>query len=338
MKKFITTHTASFVLLLFLCTLPVSSVWAFRKIQEGQKSPQITLNDLDGNTFSFGDSRGNPVVVLFWRVGQKRSHDALKELKEIHNKFAQHSLKVFAITRDTENLPEILALKKSLDLPFPVLLDGKGEAYSSFGVFVFPSTAYIDSKGVFRFHYSGFRDRYMRDISDQIRLNLNLVTKEELEKEHGPNVESISKNKAKSLHHFNLGKRLKGRGLYEKALKEFENALDLDPDNAEAKIELGNILLYFKKADQALKMFKSALILNNRSTNAKIGLGRAYRMLGDNKNALSALGTVVLPCPDSALIHLEMGKIYESLGNKDDALKQYKAAAECYLKSTKLNY
>lgn len=338
MKKFIYTHTATFVLLLFLFTLPVSSAMAFRKLQEGQRPPDIILNDLDGNTFSLAASRGNQVVVLFWRVGQERSHDALKELKEIHKKFAQYSLKVFAITSDTDNLPEILALKKSLDLPFPILLDNKAEAYSSFGVFVIPSTAYIDSKGVYQFHYSGFRDGYMRDISDQVRLSLNLVTKEELGKEHRPKVASISKNKVKALHYINLGKRLMDRSLYEKALKEFESALAMDPDNVEAQIELGNTLLYLKKADQALKLFKSALILNKRSTRAKIGLGRAYRMLGENENALSALGAVIIPCPDSALIHLEMGKIYESIGNKDEALKNYKASAECYIKQTKLNY
>jgi tetratricopeptide (TPR) repeat protein len=304
----------------------------FRNLKEGEHAPDFKLKDLDGNVYSLSGLKGKVVLILYWRVGQERSVKALKELKILSENFIDQPLQILAITKDTEEKSQIKDIRKSLALPFPVLLDVKAKIYTDFGVFVFPSTALIDKKGVYQYHYGGFRDGYKSELSQQIRLMLGLITKEELEKEKQQKSSGQTDAQRKAIHHIRLGKKLEDKGLYEKALQEFEKAAEMDPGNPEAHVELGFSLLEQKEVDRALQHFQKAAKLNPLSADAKIGLGSAYRMQGKTDKALEILKTGLKLCPDSALVHFELGKIYESLGNANEALKHYKQAAECALR------
>jgi Tfp pilus assembly protein PilF len=307
----------------------------FRNLKEGEPAPDFELKDLYGNVYSLSKLKGKVVLILYWRVGQERPLKALQELKILSENFIDQPLQILTITKDTKEKSQIKDIRKSLELPFPVLLDRNDKVYSDFGVFVFPSTALIDKKGVYRYHYGGFRDGYKSELSRQIRLMLGLITKEELEREKQQKSSAQTDAQRKAIHHIRLGEKLKDKGLDEKALREFEKAMEMDPGNPEAHIVLGFSLLKQKNVDQALQIFQKAVELNPRSTDAKIGLGSAYRMQGKIDKALKILKSGLILSPDSALIHLELGKIYESLGNINDALKHYKQAAECALRLKK---
>jgi len=155
--------------------------WGFRHLKEGEIPPDFTLKDLRGKTHSLSQAKGKITVIIYWRVSQERSLSALKELKMLFEKLSDQPLEILAVTKDTGELSEIKKLKKSLEIPFPILLDSDAAVYSGFGVFVFPSTALIDRKGIYRFHYGGFRDDYQEKISGRVRLLLDLITENELQ-------------------------------------------------------------------------------------------------------------------------------------------------------------
>jgi tetratricopeptide (TPR) repeat protein len=309
--------------------------WGFRHLKEGEPVPDFKLNDLDGNAHSLSRAKGKAVLVLYWRVGQERSLMALKELKTISKNFTGQPLQILAITKDTYKKIQLIELIKSLDLPFPVLLDTEARVYSEFGVFVFPSAALIDKKGIYRFHYGGFREGYQDELSGQIKLLLGLITEEELKNKKQPNGSELTETKKKALRHIRMGKKLQDKGMDDKARLEFEKAVELDPDNPKAHTALGFSLIARKETGQALESFQKALEMNPRSTDAKMGLGSAYRLQGDTDKALEIYESGIRLCPDSARFHLELGKIYESLGRCKDAAKHFKASAECFLKMEK---
>jgi peroxiredoxin len=300
----------AFSLLLTIVLLAQPRVWGFRNLKEGEKTPDFKLENLDGKTHSLSQYDGKVVIVLYWNTRQVRSLDALKALKSLHETFSDQPVQILAITKDTDNPSAIQVMKKALNLPFPLLLDSKEEVYSQFGVFVFPSTAVIDRKGMYRFHYGGFREDYPEEISGQARVLLGLISADELRAEEGAKAPVVTKEQKRARNHINLGKTLRKRGMDEKALEEIKKAVALDPSNPEGQILLGFVLLDQGELDQALEHLSTGMELDPKSTDAKIGLGRAYRMKGETDKALGILDRELNLCPDSAAIHLELGEVY----------------------------
>jgi tetratricopeptide (TPR) repeat protein len=324
---------AAFIsLIAFLSVAPLCE--GFRHLTEGDIAPDFVLKDLKGKSYSLSQAKGKVVIILYCRFDQERSHNALKALKTVHQELSDQPVRIYAITKDTDKLSEIESLEKSLDLPFPLLLDGEEEVYSSFGVFVFPSTALIDKGRVYRFHYGGFRDDYSEKILLQTKVYLGLIAQDELAADKKRSAPGRSESQRRALNFINLGKTLKKRGMDEKALEEFRKGAELDPANAEGQILLGLSLLDQGKADQALTHLKEGIELDPRSTGARIGLGRAYRMLGETDRALKILQNGIELTPNSAAIHFELGMVYESLGKTSEALTHYKSSAESLLKKS----
>jgi tetratricopeptide (TPR) repeat protein len=315
--------------ILLICSL---NSWGFRNLKEGDTVNDFSLKDISGNTHSISQLKGKTILILYWRVGQERSNEALKELKVLQGNIPDQSFVIMAITKDIDKITEIKEIKKSLDIPFNILLDNDAGVYSDFGVFVFPSTALIDRNGVFRFYYGGFRSDYKEELYGQVRLLLGLITPEGLKAEREIKTQDLTENQKRAINHINLAKTLRSRGMDQKAFEESQKALDFDPNNVDGHILLGLSFLDKNETDKALHNFQKALELNPRSTEAKIGLGTAYRLKGQTDKALEILKNGINLCPDSAVIHFELGKIYESLGKTDEALKQYKTSAECSLK------
>lgn len=322
-----------FVAALFL--IAPCQCWGFRHLKEGEPPPGFTLNDLEDRSHSVADYRGRVLLIIYWRLGQDRSLDALKALKVIGEQFKNQPLSILSVTKDANNISSLKETKKSLDLSFPILLDSKEEVYSQFGVFVFPSTALIDKKGIYRYHYGGFRDDFRDVISKQVNVQLGFTPGEAMQVKGDEQSLLLTDEQKKAQNHLNLGKTLKKRGMDEKSLEEFTKAVELDDANPDAQVYLGFALLDIKEVDQALGHFNRAMELDPKSTDAKIGLGRAYRMKGETDKALQVLQAELGLYPDAAIIHLELGEVYESMGKHEGALKHYKAAAESALKEQK---
>ncbi|MDX1779542.1 MAG: tetratricopeptide repeat protein, partial [Thermodesulfobacteriota bacterium] len=299
-------------------------------MKEGEPAPDFKLKALDGKTYSLSDSKKKVGIILYWRTDQERSLNALKALKQLYNTFSDQPVRILSITKETDT-SAINEVKQSHKLPFPVLRDTAEDVYSQFGVFVFPSTAIIDQKGIYCFHYGGYREDYEKEIGGRVKVLLGLMSEGDLKGAKGQEVVLSTEEQKRARNHINLGKTLHTRGMDEKAILEFQKAVELDGSNPEGHILLGLLLLDQGETDEALNHLNTGMELNPKSRVVKIGLGRAYRMKGQTDKALTVLKAELELNPDSEVIHLELGKIYESLGQTDEALKHYKASAELSL-------
>ena len=84
-----------------------SQCWGFRNLKEGKPAPDFKLKDLDGKVHSLAKSKGKVMVILYWRVGQERSLNALKSLKGISEKLSDQPLQILAITKDADKLSKV---------------------------------------------------------------------------------------------------------------------------------------------------------------------------------------------------------------------------------------
>jgi tetratricopeptide (TPR) repeat protein len=123
-----------------------------------------------------------------------------------------------------------------------------------------------------------------------------------------------------------LGNAYRGLAQYDEALKAFRNAISLKPkpDRLASVHEwVGWVYLDMKQNENALSSFQEALRIDPNNANAHRDSGVAYYQLKQFSQALESLQRAIRLKPDNANAHLWLGMTYVKLGKKDDALQVY---------------
>lgn len=109
------------------------------------------------------------------------------------------------------------------------------------------------------------------------------------------------------------------------ALREFEQELQLDPTNANAAYELGEIHRKSGERAKAREFFEIALKYYPDFEEARVGLGRVLIALGKPDLALPHLQKAVSLNPEDTVCYFHLSQVYKALGNVQE---QQKALAE----------
>jgi len=119
--------------------------------------------------------------------------------------------------------------------------------------------------------------------------------------------------------HFRLGRALLSRSRQSNsqadASKEFEQELQLDPTNANAAYELGEIHRKSGQLDKAREFFEIALKHYPDFEEAQVGLGRALLALGKPDLALPHLRKAVSLNPENEVSYYQLSQVHRALGN-----------------------
>lgn len=114
---------------------------------------------------------------------------------------------------------------------------------------------------------------------------------------------------------------------FKKAEEAFHKAAQLEPNNASALTDLGNLYLQgLKHPDQAAKAFASAIRLAPDNAIAHFGLGTSYSLLGKPDDAFTELNTAIQLDPKNLLAYLAMGNLHVEQKAYEKALAAYNAA------------
>ncbi len=114
------------------------------------------------------------------------------------------------------------------------------------------------------------------------------------------------------------------QGKLKQAEQQFRSAIAIDDIYSEAHTYLGQVLASQGKWDEAIRSYRTALANPLYATPdlARFHLGRALSHQGDFQGAMEALEDAVTVIPASvapALTHLELGRVYLKLGYTDKA-------------------
>ncbi|MFL5344809.1 MAG: social motility TPR repeat lipoprotein Tgl [Hyalangium sp.] len=160
--------------------------------------------------------------------------------------------------------------------------------------------------------------------------------------------------------HYNLGVQAQQAGKIQEALSEFQRAVELDPDNADAQNALGILLhLSFRRHSDAIEHYQKALEVRPNFSEARTNLanvyldqgqydeaiklyeqvlndmlyptpfiaqgnlGWAYYKKGDTEKGLENIKAAVTLNPNFCLGFKNLGLIYEQTGNTDEACKAF---------------
>ena len=142
------------VALLSWMSLPFVAVGALAPEEstefDGQKVTDFGLQARDGRKLDVRDFRGTPVIVEFFASGSSACRAQLKQLIELHDRYLDQGLAIFALAVDQfetqEAAKDVESLIFTMKLPFPVGAATRELAndYHYKGV---PATIVLDGEG-----------------------------------------------------------------------------------------------------------------------------------------------------------------------------------------------
>ena len=108
---------------------------------------------------------------------------------------------------------------------------------------------------------------------------------------------------------------------YKGARDIFQRVLELDPENFDAYMHLGNAQVNLDELDEAVKAFRSALILDKSSGRALFSLANVYYLQNNNQDAIRTYVKAENAGYHTADMYLVMGNIFYSAGDTVQALR-----------------
>ena len=127
--------------------------------------------------------------------------------------------------------------------------------------------------------------------------------------------------------HYNLGvtlERINGR--IQEAIEQYEEALRLNPDYAEAHYNLGNIFFKEGKVSDAIGHYEQALRINPDYAEAHNNLGIALAQTGKIEEAIAHYEQALRIKPDYAEAHYNLGIALAQAGKVEEAIAHYEQA------------
>jgi tetratricopeptide (TPR) repeat protein len=119
--------------------------------------------------------------------------------------------------------------------------------------------------------------------------------------------------------HFIKGQRLVADQRLGDALNEFRKAVELDPDFAEARMELALRLLAGANYDEALAQLQAVDKLTPKLVEVQLALGDAYRSKGQWENAKAAFDKALRMRSDLPQAHFNLALMYMTVANNASA-------------------
>jgi tetratricopeptide (TPR) repeat protein len=128
--------------------------------------------------------------------------------------------------------------------------------------------------------------------------------------------------------HYNLGLAYKALGKVDEAIGEYQEAIRLDPDLAEAHNGLGNAYSDQGRLDAAIAEYEEAIRLDPDLSDAHFNLGHALMDQGEYEKALTAYQEAIRLEPDDPETRHNVGVAYAKMGLIDEAIAAWEEAIE----------
>jgi tetratricopeptide (TPR) repeat protein len=125
---------------------------------------------------------------------------------------------------------------------------------------------------------------------------------------------------------FNRGEALEQEGHGEEAFKCYSDAVELDPNSSEARLNLGNALQLRKDLDAAAEQFEMVCVLSPNSAAGYSNLGNVYLQQGKFREAAAQFEIASRLPPRSALVFFNLGAAEEMQGNFSAAADHFREA------------
>ncbi|MBD3367355.1 MAG: tetratricopeptide repeat protein [Candidatus Eisenbacteria bacterium] len=140
------------------------------------------------------------------------------------------------------------------------------------------------------------------------------------------NLYGIDRNRGFAQSHYRLGIIYGEQGETERAIREYEQAISIDPAYAKSYLNLGALLAEQGENEQAADVFRRAIRLDPEYADARINLAIILERRGMYDEALAQIDTVLTHDPGSARALKERGIALYRTGRRDEARETFERA------------
>ena len=112
------------------------------------RSPNISLNSIDGQQIDINSMHGKPLLVTFWATTCSTCVKEMPHLAELYEELNKDGFEIIAIAMAYDPPNRVVALSEKNNFPYPIALDIEGLAAKAFGdVKVTPTSFLIGPDG-----------------------------------------------------------------------------------------------------------------------------------------------------------------------------------------------
>jgi peroxiredoxin len=113
---------------------------------KGKRAPDFEAKTVDGKRIKLSDLRGKVVLVNFWATWCPPCREEMPLFNEVYRKYKGKGFEIIAVSTD-KNEGLVKKFIKEFKIPFPVVLDEKGELIKIYRVQGLPTSFLIDREG-----------------------------------------------------------------------------------------------------------------------------------------------------------------------------------------------
>jgi tetratricopeptide (TPR) repeat protein len=138
--------------------------------------------------------------------------------------------------------------------------------------------------------------------------------------------DTLRKNPAAWMAHYNLAIVLSQQGETEEALRHLRLALEIKPAFVDARCALGDLLVAQGNVSDAVGEYRQALSINPECVAAHCNLGIVLASRGSLNEAIGHYREALDAAPANALVHYNLGNALASQGQVEEAIHHYRQA------------
>lgn len=129
--------------------------------------------------------------------------------------------------------------------------------------------------------------------------------------------------------YFNLGAAYKASGDLESAAKSLQDSVLRDPNSVRSLFELGEVYRLLDRLAQAIRAYSMAADLDPRNFDLQFRLATCYHQSGDLDRAADGYRKAITLDAHNAYARSNLGAVLAAQGKQYDAIKAYKESLEC---------
>lgn len=225
-----------------------------------------------GKAFPLRDVEAN--VLVFFRVNQKHSVEALSELAKCKTAFTEKSVHWVAIVSGSAPAESVTAMLRDTGFVAPVLVDRDDAFYGSLGVAMHPVVVLVGRNHKLAAFETFRAVDFCSVVSTRIRYMLHEISDTDRDAALAPPKATQGGGNQVARRYRAFAEVLFRDKNYDNALQRVRKSLELDPGFASSHELLGQILSAQGKCAEAIPAFNQALAINASSVSAKEGLAR----------------------------------------------------------------